>query len=72
MLTIHIILHEQTILKSLGLFDNLAFVIMSTRENICLIARASFGNFRIIFIFKHVNMVIHICSYSFQIILVDK
>ena len=28
-------------LKSLGLFENLAFVIMSTRENISLIARAS-------------------------------
>ena len=28
-------------LKSLGLFENLAFVIMSTRENIRLIARAS-------------------------------
>ena len=41
MLTIHIILHKQTILKSLGLFENLAFVIMSTRENIRLIARAS-------------------------------
>ena len=30
------------ILKSFGLFENLAFVIMSTRENIRLIARASF------------------------------
>ena len=29
------------ILKSLGLFENLAFVIMSARENIRLIARAS-------------------------------
>ena len=27
--------------KSLGLFENLAFVIMSTRENIRLIAKAS-------------------------------
>ena len=33
---------QQPILKSLGLFENLAFVIMSTRENIRLIARASF------------------------------
>ena len=31
------------ILKSLWTFENLAFVIMSTRENIRLIARASFG-----------------------------
>ena len=30
-----------TILKSLGLFESLAFVILSTRENIRLIARAS-------------------------------
>ena len=29
-------------LKSLGLFENVAFVIMSTRENIRLIARAAF------------------------------
>ena len=41
MLTIHIILPKQTNLKFLGLFENLAFVIMSTRENIRLIARAS-------------------------------
>ena len=32
---------NRRILKSLGLFENLAFVIMSTRENIRLIARAS-------------------------------
>ena len=32
-----------TTLKSLGLFENLAFVIMSTRENIRLIARGSFS-----------------------------
>ena len=31
------------ILKSLDLFESLAFVIMSTRENIRLIARASFA-----------------------------
>ena len=41
MLTLHIILPKQTNFKSLGLFENLAFVIMSTRENIRLIARAS-------------------------------
>ena len=35
--TIHIILPKQTNFK----IDNLAFVIMSTRENIRLIARAS-------------------------------
>ena len=34
---------NRRILKSLGLFENLAFVIMSTRENIRLIARASSG-----------------------------
>ena len=34
---------NKQILKSLGLFENLAFVIMSTRENIRLIARASLG-----------------------------
>ena len=33
---------NRRILKSLGLFENLAFVIMSTRENIRLIARAFF------------------------------
>ena len=32
---------NRRILKSLGLFENLAFVIVSTRENIRLIARAS-------------------------------
>ena len=42
MLTIHIILSKQTSLKSLGLFENLAFVIMSTKENTRLIARASY------------------------------
>ena len=42
MLIIHIVLNRR-ILKSLGLFENLAFVIMSTRENIRLISRASFG-----------------------------
>ena len=31
-------------MKSLGLFENLAFVIMSTRDIIRLIARASFTN----------------------------
>ena len=41
MLFIHIILTKETNFKSLGLFENLAFVIMSTRENIRLIARAS-------------------------------
>ena len=39
---IHIILRKQTNFKSLGIFENLAFVIMSTRENIRLIARASY------------------------------
>ena len=33
---------NRRILKSLGLFENLAFIIMSTRENIRFIARASF------------------------------
>ena len=42
MLTIHIILRKQTNFKSLGIFEDLAFVIMSTRENIRLIARASY------------------------------
>ena len=36
----HILLPKQTILKTLGQFENLAFVMMSTRENIRLIARA--------------------------------
>ena len=42
MLIIHIVLNRR-ILKSLGRFENLAFAIMSTRENIRLIARASLG-----------------------------
>ena len=32
---------SRRILKSIGLFENVAFVIMSTRENIRLIARAT-------------------------------
>ena len=35
----HILLLNYTNLKALGQFENLVFVIMSTRENICLIAR---------------------------------
>ena len=33
------------ILKTLGQFENLVFVLMSTRENICLIARTSLSNY---------------------------
>ena len=36
---------NRRILKSLGLFENLAFVIMSTWDNIRLIARASLVKF---------------------------
>ena len=39
--TYYVYYPNRRILKSLGLFENLAFVIMSTRENIRLIARAS-------------------------------
>ena len=35
--------HTTPILKTLGQFENLVFVIMSTRENIRLIARSSLG-----------------------------
>ena len=42
MLTLHIILPKQTNFKIIRLFENLAFVIMSSRENLRLIARASF------------------------------
>ena len=40
MLSMHILLPNSPILKILGQFENLGFVIMSTRENIRLIARA--------------------------------
>ena len=40
MLSMHILLTKQSNLKTLGQFENLGFVIMSTRENIRLIARA--------------------------------
>ena len=40
MLSMHILLPKSPILKTLGQFENLGFVIMSTRENIRLIARA--------------------------------
>ena len=46
------------ILKSLGLFENLAFVIMSTRENIRLIARASLLVSGATFTFKSQSRVI--------------
>ena len=39
--TYYVYYPNRRILKSLGLFENLAFVILSTRENIRLIARAS-------------------------------
>ena len=43
MLSMHILLPKQTDLKkTLGQFENLGFVIMSTRENVRLIARGSF------------------------------
>ena len=42
MLTIHILLPNQTHLKTLGQFQIFIFVIMSTWENICLIARTPF------------------------------
>ena len=42
MLTVHIILPKQTNFEIIRAFENLAFLIMSTRENIRLIARASF------------------------------
>ena len=38
--SLHILLPKQSIFKILGQFENLGFVIMSTRENIHLIARA--------------------------------
>ena len=41
MLSMHILLPNGPILKILVQFENLGFVIMSTRENIRLIARAS-------------------------------
>ena len=42
MLSMHILLPKQSNLKTLGQFENLGFVIMSTRENIHLIARAPY------------------------------
>ena len=40
MLSMHILHRNSPILKTLGQFENLSFVIMSIRENIRLIARA--------------------------------
>ena len=42
MLSVHILLPKQFDLKTFGQFENLGFVIMSTRENIRLIARAPY------------------------------
>ena len=42
MLTLHMLLPNALILKTRVQFENLVFVIMSTRENTRLIARASF------------------------------
>ena len=42
MLSMHIYYRNSPILKTLGQFENLGFVIMSTRENIRLIARAPY------------------------------
>ena len=39
MLSMHILLRNSPILRILGQFENLGFVIMSTRENIRVIAR---------------------------------
>ena len=39
MLSMKILLPEQTNFKDIGQFENVGFVIMSTRENIRLIAR---------------------------------
>ena len=44
MLSMHILLRNSPILKILGQFENLGFVIMSTRENIRLIARTPLRN----------------------------
>ena len=41
LLTVHILLLNYTIFKTLGQFENFVFVIMSTSENIRLIARTS-------------------------------
>ena len=41
LLTMHILLLNYTNFKTLGQFENLVFVITSTRENIRLIARSS-------------------------------
>ena len=52
------------ILKLLELFENLAFVIKSTRENIRLIARASFVSYQPV----HNNLSIkYDCSWSFYL-----
>ena len=48
------------ILKTLGQFENLVFVIMSTRENIRLIARTSFDFAFLFWIVTH--HFLHICS----------
>ena len=40
--TMYILLPNHTNFKTLGQFENLMFIIMSTRENIRLIARAYF------------------------------
>ena len=40
MLSMHILLPKQSNFKTLGQFENSGFLIMSTRENIRLIARA--------------------------------
>ena len=42
MLSMHILLPKQSNFKTLGQFENLGFLIMSTRENTRLIARTSF------------------------------
>ena len=43
MLSMHILLPKQSNFKNIRQFENLDFVIMSTRENIRLIARAPLG-----------------------------
>ena len=62
---------NRQILKSLGLFENLALVIMSTRENIRLIARASllrqhseyrdFDSTTLCLAFHHVTVILKAC-----------
>ena len=42
--TMHILLPNSTNFKTFRQFENLVFVIMSTRENICLIARTPLEN----------------------------